>query len=1022
MKRFVTVLAFICIGYSSSEASRPYFQQEVNYHIHAQLDDVKHEIQANETIEYTNNSPEELTFLYFHLWANAYKNNSTQLAKQLLENADQTNGDLNFHFAKEEDRGYVDQLDFHVNGESVKWEFAGDTIDICRIYLNKPLKSGEHITITTPFHVKIPLGKFSRMGHLDQQYQITQWYPKPAVYDRNGWNQMPFLNQGEFYSEFGSFDVYITLPRNYILGATGDLVDGEEEKQFIQSKVEETESWLNDFKRNGKTNSECPPSDTKNKTLHFHQDHVHDFAWFCDKRYHILKGEVETPHEKRKVTTWLLFTDAEAMFWIKAKSYIHDAVFFYSLWNGDYPYNQVTAVDGGLSAGAGMEYPNIAVIGSAKSDFLLETVIMHEVGHNWFYGILGSNERKNAWMDEGINSFNENRYIETKYPDAKLFGSFAGTALGKRLDLERYLHRHNYYLFYQYNARREEDQPIQLPAEDFTTFNYASIVYSKTAIVFNYLMAFIGQETMDAAMQSYFETWKYKHPEPKDLRKIMEEKSGKDLSWFFDDLIQTNKKLDYEILRSAPVQNGYHVLVRNKGQIKGPVAICGIRNNKLMGIVWYDGFWGTELLSFPPVEGGLDYFMIDYNQDMPEVNRKNNILRTHGLFKRTEPLKLQFLGSLERSDRTQIFWSPVMGWNNYNHFMFGAAFYNTIFPQKKFEYILMPLYSASSNSLAGYANLKYRMPFRQGLFQEISVGITGSRYAYIQTPAPLNYNRLVPEVNFELRKKNARSHLKQNIRIRSVYLVSEVNAMDQIQKPFGFNRSTDTVLIHNITYSLVNSRKLNPYSLFVDYQNGQKMQKISVTADYEITLKKKKSVDLRFFGGSFLSGNPNPIYAFRTNGEMGSQDYLYDRTYLGRTETNGVLSQQFSETDGGFKTGGFLSNSALGESTQWLTALNIKSSLPFIPKLFRLYADLGAFHATSPSLYLQNSSTQFLYDAGVCMAVSKNIFEIYFPIIMSQDIQTYLYTTRKLSYLETVRFTLNLKLMNPFEFIRNYTN
>src|ERR1019366_3783559 len=108
---------------------------------------------------------------------------------------------------------------------------------------------------------------------------------------------------------------------------------------------------------------------------------------------------------------------------------------------------------------------------------------------------------------------------------------------------------------------------------------------------------------------------------------------------------------------------------------------------------------------FPPVEGGLDCFMIDYNQDMPEINRKNNILRTQGLFKRIEPVKMQFLGSLDRPDRTQIFWTPIIGWNDYNHFMFGAAFYNTILPQKKLEYIFMPLYSAGSQSLAGYANI-----------------------------------------------------------------------------------------------------------------------------------------------------------------------------------------------------------------------------------------------------------------------------------------------------------------------------
>ncbi|HXC07069.1 MAG TPA: M1 family aminopeptidase, partial [Bacteroidia bacterium] len=432
-----------------------------------------------------------------------------------------------------------------------------------------------------------------------------------------------------------------------------------------------------------------PESDKKTKTLHFHQSKVHDFAWFCDKRYHVLEGEVETPHTQHKVITRALFTDATADLWAKSIPYLHDAIYFYSLWNGDYPYNQVTAVDGGLSAGAGMEYPNITVIGKANNDFTLETVIMHEVGHNWFYGMLGSNERKNPWMDEGINSFNENRYIETKYPTARLVGGLSENRLAKAFDVDRYLHKEQYYLTYLLNAAKDLDQPIQLPAAEYTTLNYAGIVYSKTAITFDYLMAYLGTKTMDAAMQEYFETWKFKHPQPDDLRKILEKVSGKDLSWFFDDMIKGIRKLDYKIISSKPVQQGYTVVVRNTGQIKGPVVICGIKNNILRGIVWYDGFWGTEVLSFPPVEGGVDYFMIDYNSDMPEINRDNNIVRTQGILKKVEPLKLQFLGSLDRPDRTQLFWAPVAGWNAYNKFMVGAAIYNNILPQKTFEYTLM---------------------------------------------------------------------------------------------------------------------------------------------------------------------------------------------------------------------------------------------------------------------------------------------------------------------------------------------
>src|SRR5665647_1110752 len=206
-------------------ASQDYFQQEVNYKIHVALNDKKHELNGFESVEYINNSPDTLIFLYFHLWPNAYSNNNTALARQVFNMKGR--GKL---FNDEELKGYIDSLDFKADRNQVQWDLLQGSPDICRIILNEPLNPGDTVRITTPFHVKIPKGVTSRLGHIGESYQISQWYPKPAVYDRSGWHQMPYLDQAEFYSEFGRFDVSITLPANYIVGATGKLENDEEKK------------------------------------------------------------------------------------------------------------------------------------------------------------------------------------------------------------------------------------------------------------------------------------------------------------------------------------------------------------------------------------------------------------------------------------------------------------------------------------------------------------------------------------------------------------------------------------------------------------------------------------------------------------------------------------------------------------------------------------------------------------------------------------------------------------------------
>src|SRR3989339_676594 len=190
MKIILIIFFLFTIAITKAQS---YFQQEVNYVINVTLDDGNHFLHADLSLEYINNSPDTLKEIYFHLWPNAYKNNETAYAKQQSELRRDR-----FHFAEKNQRGYMDSLDFKVDGNSVKWEFDAKHIDICKLLLLEPLLPGKKINISTPFRVKLP-SSFSRLGHWGQQYQITQWYPKPAVYDKTGWHPMSYLDMGEFY-------------------------------------------------------------------------------------------------------------------------------------------------------------------------------------------------------------------------------------------------------------------------------------------------------------------------------------------------------------------------------------------------------------------------------------------------------------------------------------------------------------------------------------------------------------------------------------------------------------------------------------------------------------------------------------------------------------------------------------------------------------------------------------------------------------------------------------------------------
>ena len=431
--------------------------------------------------------------LWIHLWPNAYRDRETALCEQL-----DRMGELDLHFATEEQRGYIDSLAFTIGQATTPatWGYHPEHADIAWIKLATPLTSGSSISISTPFRVKIPDGKFSRLGHTGQAYYITQWYPKPAVYDASGWHAMPYLTEGEFYSEYGSFDVSITIPENYVVGATGML-----QQQSERSRMDS----LSTVPADGKGPNTFPPSATGLKTISFVQDKIHDFAWFADKRFIVRKGQVTLPQSGRTVTTWALATPKNAGQWSQGVRFVDQAVLHYSKWVGDYPYDACTAIDGTISAGGGMEYPMITIIGNMGSPESLDNVIAHEVGHNWFYGILGSNERDHAWMDEGMNSFVELTYMRTHYPGMGfsidipfLKKATAGITDGHRAQSE---------LGYRLNARRNLDQPLSLTSNDFTTINYGTGVYMRTALIMDHLLAYLGEVTMNKCLHAYFEEW-----------------------------------------------------------------------------------------------------------------------------------------------------------------------------------------------------------------------------------------------------------------------------------------------------------------------------------------------------------------------------------------------------------------------------------------------------------------------------------------------------------------------------------
>ncbi|MFY7652095.1 MAG: M1 family metallopeptidase [Chitinophagaceae bacterium] len=498
------LLALIC-----SKVDAQYFQQEVAYHISVKLLDETHTLDGNIEIKYTNRSPDTLQQIWLHIWPNAYKHDSSAFSDQLLQLRR-----TDFYFSKEEQRGYIAGLAFKINNQPTIYKQHPEWIDAIAVILPQPLIPGATINITTPFSVKIP-HLFSRMGRVGNYYQITQWYPKPAVYDANGWHIMPYLENGEFYSEIGNYHVSITLPENYIIAANAismnknadnnDLTPLKQPNNiYYQKKIQA----LKLAKKKLPTSfiKLAPSSSKQLKTIQFSVDNVHDFAWFASKQWLV---EYDTCYVANKqIPISLYYHPWEIDFWKSARNYAKKAISFYSNTIGTYPYHQLVLVSGNENEqGGGMEYPGLAVINEKTSQDNFEKVIAHEIAHNWFYGALANNERKYAWLDEGLTQYFESRYNQLYLPKKEPIPTFFQKKMPTNFDS----------LLLLSTIKIKQSQPINTPSTDFRGDNYYLMSYFAPAEVLKNIEKKMGVVAFDSAINYYYEQWKMKHPSPENL-------------------------------------------------------------------------------------------------------------------------------------------------------------------------------------------------------------------------------------------------------------------------------------------------------------------------------------------------------------------------------------------------------------------------------------------------------------------------------------------------------------------------
>ena len=624
--RILYIIFINVFFYFQVSGQKTYWQQQISYDIDVDFNHQNHQFNLTEKITYYNNSPDNLNKVFFHLYYNAFQPGSMMDVRSRTI-ADPDSRVLDRIQSLNKDEIGFQKINSVVDGNNKNLIF-NEQGTILEVILDQPLRPGKKLKLTLSSKSQIPL-QIRRTGRYNKEnvaYSMTQWYPKMCEYDHEGWHSNPYIGR-EFHGVWGDFDVTINIDSSFILGGTGIIQNPNEIGYGYENEKFKTKKYYGNKLK-----------------WHFKAENVHDFAWAGDPFF----IHEKTNLDNGTILHFLHKDDSLNNNWKLLQPYAKKCFEYMNENYGEYPYKQYSIIQGG---DGGMEYPMCTLITAEGSLKGLISVTVHESIHSWFQGILGTNESKYEWMDEGFCSYAQYEVLNYLY-DKNVLNPL----------LRQYK---SYYRL----ANSEFQEPLSTHS-DFYNLNYVYGVnaYSKGSVFLNQLGYIIGSEKLKSGMKKYFDQWKFKHPTPTDFKKVMEYESNLELDWYFEQFIETVNTVDYSIFSVSEIGNKTKILIQRIGRVPMPLDIS-LTSSKSK-IIWYNiplrimrGSKEKDIIGedfkvispWPWVYNFYEFIIdlpleevqkieIDASTRMADINRKNNIWNGNNY--ESEPPKIIFKSKL----------------------------------------------------------------------------------------------------------------------------------------------------------------------------------------------------------------------------------------------------------------------------------------------------------------------------------------------------------------------------------------
>ncbi|MEZ4787438.1 MAG: aminopeptidase [Flavobacterium haoranii] len=904
--------------------------QNHQQNITASVDIENHIVKIKQEVVYFNNSSDELSVIKFQDWNNAFSSKKSAIAKRFSDEFIRS-----FHLATEKDRGYTDIKAWTDESfTNLNWERDEKNIEIINLKLDNPILPFTSRKFTITYLVKIPNEKFTRYGfNGDTKLYLKDWLIAPARYENKGFITYPNENLDDQTNALSDFKINLTLPNNYYLNSNLPIVENEG-NNFVLEGEKYLDATLVISKENEFTKY-------KNELIEVSSSLKSDRISDLQKVLAVDKL-TRFVHEKlgNSSVTKILVTEED-----------YDKNPFYGL-------NQLPAF-----------------LSPFPDDFLYEIKFLKTYLNNYLKANLHLNLRKDNWIYDGIQVYVLMQYIEENYPDMKMMGNISKLKILKSYNAVNIDFNQQYNYLYMLMARKNLDQAVGEPKNRLIKFNEKIANKYRSGLNFKYLDSYLGNNIVENSIKELIENNSNCACNQYELKYILTKNSPKKIDWFFDTLVNSRELIDFRFGKVKKNDDTVEVNIINKTKTNVPISFYQLKKDSIVHQEWIENIKTDTTLVFPRNEA--DKLTLNYFNEIPEYNLRNNWKSLKGFFSNNRPLKFNFYRDLEEPYYSQLFYVPEFEFNIYDGLAVGMNINNKSLLNKPFTFSATPFYSSNTQSAVGKFTFMYDSNVRtEGKLYKVRYIVKGSQFHY----APeARYTNFSPIIQFFFRDPNFRVNKSEFIQLKQLYINRE-------NSPYILEQNTENYTVFDAKYGNYQSEGTKHYSFLTDLQVANSFGKLSGEVHYRKLFENNRQITLRFFAGTFLyRDTKSDFFSF---GLDRPTDYLFEHDLLGRSETTGIYSQQYVYAEGGFK-----SMFDTRYANQWMVTTNAAFN---IWNWIQVYGDVGLYKN-------EYSKSKFVYDSGLHLNLVPDYFELFFPVYSSNGFEL-----KEPNYGEKVRFVVTL--------------